>query len=80
MASRCRAVVLPFLQGQIEVAELVYDDALPAMRRASVYGLKSGALDFLITDADTYVLAGPHNSPTSARHWDHVCACRWRNG
>jgi hypothetical protein len=62
---RWRAVglMLPFLQGQIDVAELVYDGSLPAMR-ATAYGLKAGAVDLLITDKETYVLGGPHDSPT----------------
>ena len=64
LPTRWRAVglMLPFLQGQIDVAELVYDGSLPAMR-ATVYGLKAGAVDLLITDNNTYVLAGPHDSP-----------------
>jgi hypothetical protein len=54
--------MLPFLRGQIDVAELIYDGALPAMR-ATVYGLESGAVDLLITESNTYVLTGPHRSP-----------------
>jgi hypothetical protein len=62
---RWRAVglMMPFLRGQIDVGEFIYDGALPAMR-ATVYGLRSGAVDLLITDSDTYVLIGPHSSPT----------------
>lgn len=65
LPARWRAVglMMPFLQGQIDVGEFVYDSALPAMR-ATVYGLKSGAVDILITDRETYVLNGPHDSPT----------------
>jgi hypothetical protein len=55
--------MMPFLQGQIDVGEFVYDGSLSAMR-ATVYGLKSGNVDLLITDDDTYVLIGPHHSPT----------------
>jgi hypothetical protein len=65
LPQRWRAVglMLPFLQGQLDVGEFVYDAALPAMR-ATVYGLESGAVDLLITDNDTYVLSGPHAAPT----------------
>ncbi len=61
---RWRAVGLmtPFLAGQIDVGEFVYDASVPAMR-ASVYGLELGAVDLLITDQDTYI-PGPHSAPT----------------
>jgi hypothetical protein len=66
LPDRWRAVglMLPLMQGQIDVGEFVYDGALPAMR-ATVYGLESGAVDILITDKDTYVLQGPHSAPES---------------
>jgi len=66
LPERWRAVglMLPFLQGQIDVGEFVYDGVLPAMR-ATVHGLESGTADILITDKDTYLLNGPHSSPTS---------------
>jgi hypothetical protein len=66
MPSRWRAVglMMPFLQGQIDVGEFVYDASIPAMR-ASVYGLESGAVDLLITNDQTYRLSGPHASPTA---------------
>jgi hypothetical protein len=81
LPTRWRAVglMLPFLQGEIDVAELVYDSTLPAMR-ATVYGLKSGAVDLLITDSDTYVLARPHRSPeqcTSLGPRLRVPAAQW---
>jgi hypothetical protein len=84
LPARWRAVglMLPFLQGQIDVAEFVYDGALPAMR-ATVDGLKSGAVDLLITDNDTYVLAGPHESPTQCTSLGprlHVPAAQWVTG
>jgi hypothetical protein len=60
---RAVALMMPFLQGQIDVGEFVYDRELPAMR-ATIYGLKSGSVDLLLTDADTYVLIGPHHAPT----------------
>jgi len=65
LPSRWRAVGLmsPFFIGQIDVGEFVNDDAVPAMR-ATVYGLESGAVDLLITGADTYLLTGPHDGPT----------------
>lgn len=56
--------MLPFLQGQIDIGEFVYDGALPAMR-TTVYGLESGVADILITDKDTYLLNGSHDAPTS---------------
>ena len=56
-------LMMPFLDGQLDVGEFVYDGALPAMR-ATVYGLQSGAVDLLITENDTYLLSGPHRSPT----------------
>jgi hypothetical protein len=56
-------LLMPFQLGQIDVGEFDYDGALPAMR-ASVYGLKSGAVDLLITRNDTYVVEGPHSHPT----------------
>src|ERR1700689_38929 len=50
LPTRWRAVglMMPFLQGQLDVGEFEYDGALPAMR-ATVYGLESGAADILIT-------------------------------
>lgn len=63
MRWRAVGLMMPFLQGQLDVGEFVYDGALPAMR-ATVYGLESGAVDLLITDKDTYVLSGPHGAPT----------------
>jgi len=55
--------MMPLLQGQLDVGEFEYDGALSAMR-ATVYGLESGAADLLITKKDTYLLLGPHGSPT----------------
>jgi hypothetical protein len=60
---RAVALMMPFLQGQIDVGEVVYDSALPALR-ATIYGLKSGTADLLITHDSTYVLVGPHQAPT----------------
>jgi hypothetical protein len=54
---RAVALMMPFLQGQIDVGEFVYDRDVPAMR-ATIYGLKSGAVDLLITEEETYVLMG----------------------
>lgn len=64
LPARWRAVglMMPLLDGEIDVGEFVYDSTLPAMR-ASVYGLKSGAVDLLITKDDTYLIDGPHDSP-----------------
>jgi len=56
-------LMMPFLYGQLDIGEFTYDATLPAMR-ATVYGVESGAVDLLITDKDTYVLTGPHRSPT----------------
>src|SRR6201996_3603307 len=56
-------LMMPFQFGQLDVGEFDYDGALPAMR-ASVYGVKSGAADLLITAKDTYLLEGPHDHPT----------------
>src|SRR5262245_13503018 len=56
------AVMMPFLDGQVDVAELTYDATVPAMR-ATVYGMESGAVDLLITETETYRLSGPHNAP-----------------
>jgi hypothetical protein len=65
LPARWRAVglLMPFEHGQLDVGEFVYDAALPAMR-ATVYGLESGAVDFLIAQDDTYVIHGPHGAPT----------------
>ncbi len=65
LPTRWHAVGLmkPFLQGQIDVGEFVYDGTLPAMR-ATIYGLESGAADLLITETDTYHLVGTHGAPT----------------
>src|SRR5438067_11413492 len=65
LPARWRAVglMLPLLRGQIDVAEFVYDGTIPAMR-ATVYWVKSGAVDLLITDNDTYILVRSHHSPT----------------
>ncbi|MGC2075078.1 MAG: hypothetical protein WA728_03400, partial [Xanthobacteraceae bacterium] len=60
---RAIGLMLPFEQGQLDVGEFVFDGSLPAMR-ATVYGLQSGAVDVLITDSDTYLIRGPHDSPT----------------
>lgn len=57
------ALMLPFSQGQLDVGEFVYDGTLRAMR-ATVYGLESGAIDLLITEGQTYRLAGPYDAPT----------------
>jgi hypothetical protein len=62
MRWRAVGMMTPFLAGQIDVGEFVYDATVPAMR-ASVYGLESGTVDLLITDQDTYILSGPHSAP-----------------
>jgi hypothetical protein len=88
LPERWRAVglLIPQQRVQIDVGDFVYDASLPAMR-ATVYGLESGAVDLLITDKQTYRLAGPHDAPTGCtalgplyrppdRHWlsqDAVC-------
>lgn len=59
---RATGLMMPFLQGQLDVGEFVYDSTVPAMR-ASIYGLESGAVDLLITDKETYVLVGPYDAP-----------------
>src|ERR1700729_2943905 len=46
---RAVGLMMPFLQGQLDVGEFVYDATLHIMR-ATVYGLKTGAVDLLITD------------------------------
>ena len=81
LPKRWRAVglLMPFLQGQLDVGEFEYDGALPAMR-ATVYGLESGAADILITQNDTYLLLGPHRSPTrciSLGHKLRVPSAQW---
>jgi len=65
MPDRWHAVglMMPFLQGQLDVGEFKYDGPAAAMR-ATVYGLESGAVDLLITGHGTYVLEGPHRAPT----------------
>jgi hypothetical protein len=63
MRWRAVGLMMPFLQGQLDVGEFEYDGALPAMR-ATVYGVESGAVDLLITENDTFVLYGSHRSPT----------------
>lgn len=65
LPQRWRAVGLmtPFTPAQLDIGEFVYDGSVPAMR-ASIYGLESGAADLLITNADTYLLSGPHHAPT----------------
>jgi hypothetical protein len=63
---RAVALMMPFLEGQIDVAELVQDTTVPAMR-ATVYGMESGAVDLLITEQDTYRLSGPHDAPTQCK-------------
>lgn len=84
LPARWRAVglMMPFLQGQLDIGEFVYDGALPALR-ASVYGLESGAVDLLITDNDTYVLSGPHRAPTQCRSLGrklHPPSAQWLSG
>lgn len=65
LPKRWRAVglLMPLVEGQLDVGEFEYDGALPAFR-ASVYGLESGAGDLLITQKTTYLLLGPHRAPT----------------
>lgn len=76
---RAVAVMQPFLEGQIDVGEFVYDATVPAMR-ASVYGLETGAVDLLVTEAGSYRLSGPHRAPTQCtalgRMWQ-VPPARW---
>src|SRR5262249_31061867 len=60
----------PFLEGQLDIGDFVYDATVPAMR-ATVYGLESGAADLLITDTNTYQLSGPYGAPTSCATLDH---------
>ena len=84
LPTRWRAVglMMPFLQGQLDVGEFVYDATLGVMR-ATVYGLKDGAVDLLITDQDTYVLSGPYGSPsqcTSLGPRLRVPAAQWLTG
>jgi hypothetical protein len=69
----------PFLEGQLDIGDFVYDAAVPAMR-ATVYGLESGAADLLITDAHTYQLSGPYGAPTGCATLDHkfnLPSVRW---
>jgi hypothetical protein len=76
---RAVALMMPFLQGQIDVGEFVYDRDVPAMR-ATIYGLKSGAVDLLITEEETYVLMGAHHSPTQCISLGprlHVPTAQW---
>jgi hypothetical protein len=72
-------LLVPFDDGQLDVGDFVYDGGLPALR-ASVYGAESGAIDLLITPADTYQLTGPHAAPTGCvslgRQYD-VPPARW---
>src|SRR5271156_6225165 len=51
---RAVSLMMPFLDGQLDVGEFIYDSALPALR-ATVYGLQSGAVALLITENDTYL-------------------------
>jgi hypothetical protein len=48
--------------------------------RATIYGLKSGAVDLLITEEDTYVLMGAHHSPTQCTSLARDCMSRQRSG
>ena len=59
---RAVALMMPFVRQQLDIAEFVYDGSLPAMR-ATVYGAESGAVDLLITPAETYQLSGPPDTP-----------------
>ena len=63
MQWRAIGLMLPFVQDQLDIGEFVFDGTLPAMR-ATVHGVESGAVDLLITDNDTYVIHGPHGTPT----------------
>jgi hypothetical protein len=66
LPERWRAVGLmfPFLREQLEVGEFIYDATVPAMR-ASLVGLDYGAADLLITEDETYRLAGSPGAPVS---------------
>ena len=66
LPARWRAVglLMPFVHQQLDVGEFTYDGSLPAMR-ATVYGVKSGAVDLLITAGETYQLVGPHDAPNA---------------
>jgi hypothetical protein len=61
---RAATVMMPLLEGQIDVGDFVYDGTLPAMR-ATVYGLQSGTVDLLITGEETYRLDGPRGAPVA---------------
>ncbi len=60
---RAVGLMMPFLDGQLDVGEFEYDGALPAAR-ATVYGLESGTADLLITKEGSYLLSGPSGAPT----------------
>jgi hypothetical protein len=62
MRWRAVALMMPFVRQQIDVGEFIYDGSLPAMR-ATLYGPKSGAVDLLITEKQTYKLTGPQELP-----------------
>src|SRR6185312_13004940 len=68
---RAVALMMPFVRQQLDIAEFVYDGSLPAMR-ATVYGAESGAVDLLITPAETYQLGGPAEAPDSCVSLGHI--------
>jgi len=58
LPQRWRATYLmaPFTTGQLVVAEIVHDAAIPATR-ITLYGVRHGEADFLVTGDTTYEIA-----------------------
>ena len=63
---RASYLMAPFTTGQIVVAEIVYDASVPATR-ITLYGVKHGAADFLVTGNTTYELIGDSDAVTGCR-------------
>jgi hypothetical protein len=63
LPERWRATYLmaPFTNGQLVLADILYDASLPAMR-VRLFGVKSGSADLLVLKSKTYVVG---NGPTA---------------
>lgn len=61
---RAVALLFPYTTSQLDIAELIYDGTVPALR-ATVTGAESGSVDLLITSEQTWQLTGPREAPNA---------------
>src|SRR2546423_1518332 len=63
---RATYLMAPFTTGQLVVAQIVHDASLAATR-ITLYGVKRGVADFLVTDDTTYELVSDGAAVTECR-------------